>query len=138
MPVIKLQEVLQTPVTSEDEHDTLIMRKAIGSPERDPRVPEGAGAIQSDSLSVTWIRLWGRLKRMVCHETDRAMYIVDGDAIVQLGREEPVWVQAGDFVYIPKGTPYGANGTMTYLVINTPAYREGSDLRGPDDVHPED
>lgn len=138
MPVIKLADVLQTAVTGKGEStDTLIMRKAIGSPSRDPRVPEGEGAIQSDAMSITWIKLWGGLQRMVCHDTDRAMYIVEGDAIVQVGDEQCEWVEAGDFVYIPKGTPYEAKGTMTYLVINAPAYREGTDLRDEKDVFPD-
>jgi mannose-6-phosphate isomerase-like protein (cupin superfamily) len=57
------------------------------------------------------------------------MYIVDGDAIVKVGDEQPAHVRTGDFVLIPKGTPYEFKGNITYLVMNTPAYREGSDLR---------
>ncbi len=57
------------------------------------------------------------------------MFVVEGDAIVKVGEEPPAHVSAGDFVLIPKGTPYEFKGNLTYLVINSPAYREGSDLR---------
>jgi mannose-6-phosphate isomerase-like protein (cupin superfamily) len=57
------------------------------------------------------------------------MFIVEGHAIVKVGDEEPAHVTAGDFVLIPKGTPYEFKGNLTYVVVNSPAYREGSDMR---------
>ena len=57
------------------------------------------------------------------------MFIVEGDAIAQVGEEEPTHVKEGDFILIPKGTPYEFKGDLTYLVINSPAYEEGTDMR---------
>ncbi len=102
------------------------MKKAIGSPSRDPNF---LGGVATDSLSVTYIRIFGRLRRIRCDESDRVMFIVRGEAIVQVGDEAPAAVSEGDFVLIPRGTPYEFKGNITYLVINSPAYREGSDLR---------
>jgi hypothetical protein len=36
-------------------------------------------------------------------------------------------VEAGDAVFIPRGTPYEFGGEMTYLVINAPAFVPDSD-----------
>ena len=102
------------------------MRNAIGSTSRDPNFKM---AVSTDSLSVTYIKILGRHRRLRCDESDRAMYIVEGDAIVKVGDEQPAHVRAGDFVLIPRGTPYEFKGEFTYLVMNSPAYREGSDLR---------
>lgn len=125
MPIIRLQDVPEIAFTKVD-WEALVMKKAIGSEERDPAF---AMEDQTDSLSITHIKLWGRLRRMTCDESDRAMYIVDGDCIAQVGDEEPRYVGPGDFILIPKGTPYECKGVCTYLVINSPAYREGSDVR---------
>lgn len=125
MPVVKLSDVPELAEIGPDI-DTLVMKKAIGSNRGDPnfRMP-----FNTDSLSVTYIRIFGRLRRIRCDESDRAMFVVQGEAIVKVGNEDPAHVTAGDFVLIPKGTPYEFKGDLTYLVMNSPAYREGSDLR---------
>jgi mannose-6-phosphate isomerase-like protein (cupin superfamily) len=102
------------------------MKKAIGSKRRDPAF---SGQFDTDALSITYVKIWGRLRRMLCEETDRVMFIIEGDAIAKVADEPPGHVRAGDFILIPKGTPYELKGNCTYLVINSPAYREGSDLR---------
>ena len=128
MPIIRLADVPEVAETGPDQ-DTLVMKKAIGSKERDPafEMPD-----ETPSMSVTHIKIWGRLQQITCNETDRAMFVIDGDAIARVGDAEPAYVGPGDFILIPKGTPYEFKGNLTYLVINSPAYREGSDLRDPD------
>jgi hypothetical protein len=125
MPVVRLSDVPELAEIGPDI-DTLVMKKAIGSSSRDPnfRMP-----ISTESLSLTYIRIFGRLRRIRCDESDRAMFIVEGHAIVKVGDDEPAHVSAGDFVLIPRGTPYEFKGNITYVVVNSPAYREGSDLR---------
>lgn len=125
MPVVKLSDVPELAETGPDI-DTLVMKKAIGSNNRDPnfRMP-----LNTESLSLTYIKIFGRLRRIRCDESDRAMFVVQGDAIVKVGDEEPAHVTTGDFVLIPRGTPYEFKGHLTYVVMNSPAYREGSDLR---------
>lgn len=125
MPVISLATVPELAEIGPDI-DTLVMKKAIGSRERDPNF---LGSVSTESLSVTYIRIFGRLRRIRCDESDRVMFIVRGEAIVQVGDEKPAAVREGDFVLIPRATPYEFKGDITYLVINSPAYREGSDLR---------
>src|ERR1051326_2140569 len=101
------------------------MRKAIGSRSRDPnfRMP-----FSTDSLSVTYIKILGRHRSIRCDESDRVMYIVEGDAIVKIGDEQPAHIPAADCVRTPRGTPYEFKGTFPYRGMNSPAYREGSDL----------
>jgi mannose-6-phosphate isomerase-like protein (cupin superfamily) len=83
----------------------------------------------TESLSITHIKHWGRHRQITCKESDRAMFVVEGDAIARVGKEPATHIGPGDFVLIPKGTPYEFSGNFTYLVINSPAFKEGSDLR---------
>ncbi len=85
------------------------------------RDPHGPG------LSLTWISLRGRHRRLVCHESDRVYYILDGQGSFALGDAPPARAQAGDCVFIPRGLPYAFEGDIDYLVMNGPAFRPGSD-----------
>ena len=125
MPVVRLSEVPEIAIGG-PETNPLVMRKAIGSKLRDPNF---AMPTSIESLSVTYIKHWSRHPRMTCHESDRAMFVVEGETTVQIGDEPVEMLKAGDFALIPRGTPYEFSGEFTYLVINTPAFREGSDVR---------
>jgi len=93
----------------------LVMKKIVGRDEH------------SKDISVTWVKIWGHHKKMVCHISDRPYYIIDGEGEFQVGDDEPFKVAAGDFVFIPRGVPYVFDGHMTYLVMNGPAFLPGSD-----------
>jgi mannose-6-phosphate isomerase-like protein (cupin superfamily) len=79
-------------------------------------------------VSMTWIRLKGRHRRLVCHESDRVYYILTGSAEFHLGDAPAESTKAGDSVFIPRGTPYDFNGEMDYLVMNGPAFLPESDV----------
>ena len=79
-------------------------------------------------ISMTWIRLKGRHRRLVCHGSDRVYYILTGSAKFRLGEAAPEKAQAGDSVFIPRGTPYDFIGEMDYLVMNGPAFLPDSDI----------
>ncbi len=79
-------------------------------------------------ISLTWIRLDGRHQRIVCHESDRVYYIIEGAATFEIGDRPAESVGAGDVVFLPRGTPYAFEGDVTYLVMNGPAFRPGSDI----------
>lgn len=125
MPVIKLDDVPEIQV-GDRSGDSLVMKKALGSKARDTKF---VMEVDTDALSITHIRHWGRHRRMTCFESDRVMFLIEGEAEAQVGDEPLEHVSPGDFVLIPKGTPYEFSGDFTYLVINSPAYREGSDVR---------
>jgi mannose-6-phosphate isomerase-like protein (cupin superfamily) len=122
MPVVRLSDVTEIPVDRGEMK--LVMQKAIGSRHRDPSF---AMPTSTDSLSVTYIKHWARHRRMRCDESDRVMFVVEGQTVVQIGDEPSERLGAGDFAYIPKGTPYEFSGDFTYLVINSPAFKAGSD-----------
>jgi mannose-6-phosphate isomerase-like protein (cupin superfamily) len=70
----------------------------------------------------------GHHDRVVNHESDRVYYIVEGTGRFQVGNGASIEpVAAGDFVFIPRDTPYEFEGNMRYLVMNGPAFRPGSD-----------
>ena len=79
-------------------------------------------------MSMTWIHLKGRHRRLLCHESDRVYYILAGSAEFRLGDRPAEKTNAGDSVFIPRGTPYDFDGEMDYLVMNGPAFLPGSDV----------
>ncbi len=81
-----------------------------------------------ESISMTWIQIAGRHARLRTDEADRTYVMVAGHGSFQLGVEDVEAVGPGDVVFIPRGTPYEFEGHFTYLVINTPAFSEGSDI----------
>ncbi len=82
----------------------------------------------SDNISVTLVKMWGHHKKMVCHASDRAYYIIEGEGEFQVGDDPPGQVIGGDFVFVPAGVPYVFDGHITYLVMNGPAFTPGSDV----------
>lgn len=123
MPVVRLRDVPGVAVDRDGMR--LVMQKAIGSAVRDPGFEMPAS---TDSLSVTYIKHWSRHRRMRCDESDRVMFVVEGDAVIEIEGEQPEALSKGDFALIPRGTPYEFRGDFTYLVINAPAFRQGSDV----------
>jgi mannose-6-phosphate isomerase-like protein (cupin superfamily) len=85
------------------------------------------GDIHSPNLSVTWVRINGHHDRIVNHVCDRVYYVLEGAGQFQLEDGPLEHVEAGDAVFIPRGTPYEFGGEMTYLVINAPAFVPDSD-----------
>jgi mannose-6-phosphate isomerase-like protein (cupin superfamily) len=82
----------------------------------------------TDQISVTWVRLWGHHDRVVNPISDRVYYVIEGEAVFQVGDGAPFeTVRAGDFVFIPRSVPYEFEGEMRYIVVNGPAYRTDSD-----------
>ncbi len=124
MPVIRLTDVPENAQIGPGL-DTIVMKKVIGSRERDPafEMPD-----ETRSLSITHVKIWGSLGRSHNDETDRAMFIVDGDGVARVGDDRPQVFGPGDFILIPRGVPYECEGSFTYLVINSPAYRAGTDV----------
>ena len=95
---------------------SLVLRRAITAGEHSP------------ALSVTWVSITGHHDRVVNHESDRVYYVIEGSGRFQIGDSAPAdGVAAGDFVFIPHGTPYEFEGQMTYVVVNGPAFTPGSD-----------
>jgi mannose-6-phosphate isomerase-like protein (cupin superfamily) len=96
--------------------DALVMRALVRRAEH------------GDDVSVTWVRLDGRHRRLHTDRSTRVYYVLEGSASFRLGEEQEVEVVAGDTVVVRRGTSYEFEGAMTYLVINGPAFRDGDDV----------
>jgi mannose-6-phosphate isomerase-like protein (cupin superfamily) len=96
--------------------DAVVMRPLVQRAEHGP------------DLSVTWVRLQGRHRRLRTNRSTRVYYVLDGDATFVLGDGDPFAVAAEDTVIVPRGVPYEFWGQMTYVVINGPAFVDGDDV----------
>jgi mannose-6-phosphate isomerase-like protein (cupin superfamily) len=92
--------------------------------------PLVSGGAHGPDISVTWIRLSGRHRRLRTDRSTRVYYVLEGSASFRLGDAEEVVVESGDTLVVPRGTPYEFAGEMTYLVMNGPAFVEGDDVYG--------
>lgn len=109
--LIRLDEIPEI----REEGYPLVMKTAVNRAQHSP------------DISVTWVKIWGHHKKMVCDLSDRVYYIIEGEGEFQVGDGEPFQVRAGDLVFIPRSVPYVFDGHMTYLVMNGPAFLPGSD-----------
>jgi mannose-6-phosphate isomerase-like protein (cupin superfamily) len=101
-----------------DPHDRLVMRALVR------RAEHGTG------VSVTWVHLSGRHRRLRTDRSTRVYYVLDGSSSFVLGDCDSVELHRNDVVVVPRGTPYEFWGEMTYLVINAPAFVDGDDVYG--------
>lgn len=85
-------------------------------------------AEHGSDLSVTWVRLEGRHRRLRTDRSTRVYYVLEGEATFGLGDGEPFALGTGDTVVVPAGVPYEFWGEMTYLVVNGPAFADGDDV----------
>jgi mannose-6-phosphate isomerase-like protein (cupin superfamily) len=85
-----------------------------------------ATLVQGGDLSVTWVRIDGRHRRLRTRRSTR-VYVVVGGALTISDDDGPVAVTAGEVATIPRGVAYALQGTATYLVVNAPAFVEGDD-----------
>lgn len=77
-------------------------------------------------LSITWVQLAGHHRRLRTDASTRVYVIVSGAGSITVDADVRE-VGAGDVVVIPRRTPYHLDGTLTYLVLNQPGFREGDD-----------
>jgi mannose-6-phosphate isomerase-like protein (cupin superfamily) len=95
--------------------DAVVMRALVTA-------AHGAG------MSVTWVRLAGRHRRLRTDRSARVYYVLDGSAVFVLDDEPEFEARQGDVVVVPRGIPYEFRGEITYLVVNAPAFVDGDDV----------
>lgn len=93
--------------------------------------PLVSAAAHGPDISVTWVRLRGRHRRLRTDRSTRVYYVLEGSASFRLGDGEPFAVAAGDTIVVPRATPYDFAGDVDYLVMNGPAFADGDDVYGP-------
>ena len=79
-------------------------------------------------VSVTWVQLDGRHRRLRSVRTTRIYYVLEGSFDFEINSEKTVSVGKADLVILKSGTEYALSGTGAYLVINAPAYQDGDDV----------
>ena len=79
------------------------------------------------ALSVTWVTIDGRHRRLRTHRSTRVYAVLDGSLQIETDGEPPAVLVSGEVAAIPRGSVYALAGTATYLVVNAPAFIEGDD-----------
>ena len=79
-------------------------------------------------LSVTWVEINGRHRRLFTNQSTRVYYLLEGVFTFNIFTENAILANAGDVVVIPRCQPYYFSGTGKYIVINGPAFQEGDDI----------
>ena len=73
------------------------------------------------NFSVAIVRVVGMNRRHINKRSDAFFYVLAGNGSFTIG-DEVNEVEAGDGVFIPKGTTYLDSGQMTVLVVSSPRY----------------
>ncbi|MEO7350192.1 MAG: cupin domain-containing protein [Terrimesophilobacter sp.] len=110
----KLIRTADAPVVEEPDNN-LAMRALV------------SGADSGGDVSVTWVQLAGRHRRLRTARSTRTYAVLAGTVEVQVGDDPPQVVEAGQLVVVPRGVPYELSGFGTYLVVNAPAFMSGDD-----------
>lgn len=99
-----------------DPRDAVVMRKLYAD----------------EDVSMTWVRLDGRHRRLRTERSTRVYHVLSGRATFVVGEER---IEAGpnDTVVVPRGVPYELRGELTYLVVNGPGFVDGDDVYGADE-----
>lgn len=75
----------------------------------------------SNEFSLAVSTLDGIHPKTLNTSSERAYYIIEGEGIVTVGGETSQ-VTTGDTVLIPKNTTHSIEGTIKYLVLNSPPF----------------
>lgn len=89
--------------------------------------PMLTGGDSGDELSVTWVQLDGRHRRLRVRRTTRTYYVLSGAFTFHVGGEPPVVVSADDVLLLERDAAYWFEGRGRYLVLNTPAFSPDDD-----------
>lgn len=81
-----------------------------------PKTPE---------ISIAYVEVKGKNKTIINNGSNAAYYILEGSGTFVIDNET-VTVEAGDVVFIPRGTQYQDAGTLAMLAINTPRYDQNT------------
>ena len=85
-------------------------------------------SIKSDgAISVTEVEISGEHRRLRTNSILRTYYLVKGSLEFTIDGESGIKMQAGDVLTLQKNCDYSLKGTAKYLVINTPAFKDGDD-----------
>ena len=85
------------------------------------------GEHSHEALSLTEVALDGAHRRLRSRRTTRTYYVLEGAFSFTVEQEPARRVEAGQVLVLAPGTAYDLAGSGRYLVLNTPAFRDGDD-----------
>jgi len=100
----------------------------LPEPENSLKLKTLLNSIKSDgAISVTEVEISGEHRRLRTNSILRTYYLVSGSLEFEIDGKSGINMQAGDVLTLKEGCEYSLKGTAKYLVINTPAFKDGDD-----------
>jgi uncharacterized cupin superfamily protein len=84
-------------------------------------------AKSNSAISVTEVEISGEHQRLRTNSILRTYYLVSGSLEFNIDGESGIAMKVGDVLTLKQGCEYSLKGSAKYLVINTPAFKDGDD-----------
>ena len=81
----------------------------------------------SGAISATEVEISGEHRRLRTNSILRTYYLVSGSLEFEIDGETGINMKPGDILTLQKNCEYSLKGIAKYLVINTPAFKDGDD-----------
>jgi quercetin dioxygenase-like cupin family protein len=100
----------------------------IAEPENSLNLKTLLNSVKSGgAISVTEVEISGEHQRLRTNSTLRTYYVVSGSLEFTIDGQSGIAMQVGDVLTLKAGCEYSLKGSAKYLVINTPAFKDGDD-----------
>jgi hypothetical protein len=100
----------------------------ILEPENSLNLKTLLNSVKSDAaISVTEVEISGEHQRLRTNSILRTYYLVSGSLEFNIDGESGIAMKVGDVLTLKQGCEYSLKGSAKYLVINTPAFKDGDD-----------
>ena len=100
----------------------------IAEPENSLNLKTLLNSVKSDgAISVTEVEISGEHQRLRTNSILRTYYLVSGNLEFSIDGESGIHMKPGDVLTLKSGCEYSLKGSAKYLVINTPAFKDGDD-----------
>ena len=100
----------------------------IAEPENSLHLKTLLNSVKSDgAISVTEVEISGEHQRLRTNSILRTYYLVSGSLEFEVDGENGIFLNPGDLLTLKQGCEYSLKGNAKYLVMNTPAFKDGDD-----------
>ncbi|MEJ6626866.1 MAG: hypothetical protein QNL32_03280 [Actinomycetes bacterium] len=100
----------------------------IPEPENSLKLKTLLNSMKSDgAISVTEVEISGEHRRLKTNSILRTYYLLSGSLEFEIDGEPGINMQVGDILTLKQDCEYSLKGSAKYLVINTPAFKDGDD-----------
>jgi hypothetical protein len=84
-------------------------------------------AKSNSAISVTEVEISGEHRRLRTNSILRTYYLVSGSLEFEVDGKTGIFLNPGDLLTLKQGCEYSLKGYAKYLVMNTPAFKDGDD-----------